>query len=246
MPYRRLPTTDKARSRAMIAAEKIAEKKDEKKLAFSKNRFQELNLVKTNFANTLTQYEADVKKQAEKNKEYKIIQEKAVMYVSHFILTLYMAVEREEIKEDTLEFYGLQDLNRKLPSMSSEEEILDWAQKIIDGEQKRIQSGGSPIYTPSIAVVKVNVEKYRDIAIFMQNLRKITARSFQRMKDTRKSTNDFISQLWTEIEENLKSDSPKHKRQQAQEYGIIYVFRRKEKKKLKSVDLQTDLIFDFG
>ena len=91
----------------------------------------------------------------------------------------------------------------------------------------------------------MNIEKYRDIAIFMQNLRKITARSYDRMKEMRKSTNDFISQLWNEVEENLKSDTPKHKRQLAQEYGIVYIFRRKEKKKLKSEDLQTDLLFDF-
>jgi hypothetical protein len=74
MPYRRLPTTDKARSRALKAALKMAEKTEEKKLAFSKIRLQELNLAKTNFENSLTQYEADRKKQAEKNKEYKIIQ----------------------------------------------------------------------------------------------------------------------------------------------------------------------------
>jgi hypothetical protein len=246
MPYRRLPTTDKARSRALKAALKMAEKTEEKKLAFSKIRLQELNLAKTNFENSLTQYEADRKKQAEKNKEYKIIQEKTVLYISHFILTLYMAVERDEIKEDALKNYNLQNLNKKLPRLASEDEILNWGKKIIDGEQKRIQSGGSPIYTPSVALVKVNLEKYKDIAIFMQNLRKISARSHEKMKESRNATNLFISQLWNEIEENLKSDSPKHKRQQAQEYGIIYIFRRKEKKKLKSEDLQTDLLFDFS
>lgn len=245
MPYRRLPTTDKARIRALNAALNIAGKREKKNLAFSKSRLEELNLVKTNFENTLKQYEADIKKQAEKNKEYKNVQEKTVLYISHFILALYMAVEREEIKEKALEFYGLQDLKGKLPSLALENETLDWAKKITEGEQKRIQSGGSPIYTPSIALVKVNIEKYRDIAIFMQNLRKISTRSHNRMKEIRKSTNDFISQLWNEIEENLKSDTPKHKRQQAQEYGIVYIFRRKEKKKLKSEDLQTDLLFEF-
>ncbi len=246
MPYRRLPTTDKARIRALDAALKIAAKKDKKNLAFSKSRLEELNLMKTNFENSLKQYEADIKKQAEKNKEYKKVQEKTKLYISHFIQTLYMAVEREEIKENALEFYELHDQKGKLPSLSSENDILEWAKKITEGEQKRIQSGGSPIYTPSIALVKVNIEKFRDIAIFMQNLRKISDRSFGRIKEMRKSTNDFISQLWNEIEENLKSDTPKHKRQQAQEYGIVYIFRRKEKKKLKSDDLQTDLLFDFN
>ena len=130
MPYRRLPTTDKARIRALDAALKIAAKKDKKNLAFSKSRLEELNFIKTNFVNTLKQYEADIKKQAEKNKEYKKVLEKAKLYVSHFIQALYMAVEREEIKEEALEFYGLHDLKGKLPSLSLENEILDWAKKI--------------------------------------------------------------------------------------------------------------------
>jgi len=246
MPYRRLPTTDKARRRALDAALKQASKMDESKLAFSKNTLRELNLVKTNFENTLIQYNADIKTQLEKNKEYKVVLEKAVMYISHFIQVLFMTVEREEIKEEALEFYGLADANHKVPLLNTEQEILDWGQKIIEGEQKRIQKSGSPIYTPSIAIVKVKVEEFKDIAIFMQNLKRISARSFERMKETRKSTNDFISKMWNEIEEHHESGSPKHKRQRAQEYGIVYVFRRKEKKKLSTEDLQTDLLFDFG
>jgi hypothetical protein len=66
------------------------------------------------------------------------------------------------------------------------------------------------------------------------------------MQEIRKKTNDFISSLWTEIEENVANDSTKHKRQKAQEYGVVYVFRRNEKKKLKSEDLQVDLLFEFN
>jgi hypothetical protein len=246
MPYRRLPTTDKARLRALEAIVKLAAKTDDSKLAFSKQTLNELSLVKTNFENTLKQYNADISTQLGKNKEYKAVMEKAVTYISHFIQVLFMTIDRGEIKEEALEFYGLSGANGKVPSLNTEEEVLDWGHKIILGEQKRIQKGGSPIYTPSIALVKVKVEEFGDIAIFMQNLKRISARSFQRMKDARKSTNDFISKMWTEIEEHLENGSPKHKRQRAQEYGIVYIFRRREKKKLRSEDLQADLLFDFA
>jgi len=246
MPYRRLPTTDKARRRALDAVIKQASKTDESKLAFSKHTLHELDLVKTNFENTIIQYNADIKTMTEKNKEYKIAMERAVMYISHFIQVLFMTVEREEIKEDALSLYGLEDANHKVPPLNKEEEILEWGRKIAEGEQKRIQNGRSPIYTPSIAVVKVKLEEFKDIAIFMQNLKRITARSFGRMKEARKTTNDFISKMWSEIEEHVENGSSKQKRQRAQEYGIVYVFRRKEKKQLRSEDLQTDLLFDFS
>lgn len=246
MPYRRLPTTDKARIRALESAILISDKKEESKLAFSKHMLQELKLVKSNFENTLLQYELDIKNQSHKNKEYKSIMETTVMYLSHFIQVLYMTIERKEIKSEVLDFYELNELYPKLPLLNSEEEILGWGNKIILGEQKRIQKGGSPLYSPSIALVKIKVEEFNDIAIFMQNLQKISLRSFNRIKEIRKSTNDFISRLWTEIEEQVNGEDSKQTRQLAQDYGIIYVFRRKEKKKLKTEGLQTDLVFDFS
>ena len=246
MPYRRLPTTDKARRRALEAALKQASRVSEGKLVFSKHTLRELDLVKTNFENTLKQYNADIKVQSEKNKDYKAAMDKAATYISHFIQVLFMTVERGEIKEETLDFYDLQEKNGKVPSLNTEQEILTWGNRIAEGEQKRIQKGGSPIYTPSIAVVKVKVEEFKDIAIYMQNMKRISARSYERTKEARKATNDFISKMWTEIEGHIDNGSQKQKRQRSQEYGIVYVFRRREKKLLRSEDLQTDLLFDFG
>ena len=246
MPYRRLPTTDKARLRAIDAAVKMAMKKDENLLAFSKHSLDKLNHINSTFQIAIKQYKLDTKTQSDKNIEYKASLKRARMYVSHFIQVLFMAIERDEIKSEVLGFYGLEEFQGKVLGLNSEQDILEWGNKIIDCEQKRIQNGGSPIYSPSIALVKINVQKFNDAAIFQQNLKRNTARSFEKMQELRKLVNVFISRLWTEIEENVVSDSPKHNRQRAQEYGIVYVFRRNEKTKIKTVGLQTDLLFDFG
>ena len=116
----------------------------------------------------------------------------------------------------------------------------------LDGEQQRIRNGGSAIYNPSIALVKIKLEEFKDTAIFQQNLKRNTTRTYNAMQDLRKQTNDFISQLWNEVEEGITADLPKHKRQIAQDYGLVYIFRRKEKKKLTDKDLQRDLLFDFA
>ncbi|HKJ80054.1 MAG TPA: hypothetical protein VKA10_10985, partial [Prolixibacteraceae bacterium] len=171
--------------------------------------------------------------------------QKAYIYVTHFMQVIVMMIERGELKEDVLEHFGLQKYNEKLPRINSESELLNWGAKLIEGEQKRKQKGGSPIYNPSIALVKVNFENFNEAAIYQSTLKKSSIRSFDKVKKLRNSTNDFISRMWNEIEENVESDSPKHSRQLAQEYGVVYVFRRKEKKKLKSLDLQRDLLFEF-
>ncbi|MEE4285064.1 MAG: hypothetical protein V2I31_02910 [Mariniphaga sp.] len=246
MPYRRLPTTDKARLRAMDAALNTAADRDAGKLAFSKNTLFELKSAKSNFENHLKHYEFDLKTESEKSAGYKAAFEKAKLYVSHFIQVLFMNIEREELKKEVLSFYGLEDFEGKIPSLSSEEEILTWGKKIIQGEQKRMQNGGSPIYNPSIALVKVNVENFNEAAVFQQTLKRNTLRSYEKMQQLRKETNDFISRMWTEIEENMGNVPPKVKRQRAQEYGVVYVFRRNEKKKIRVEGMQVDLMFEFN
>lgn len=245
MPYRRLPTTDKARLRALQAAQKKASEKSSDKLALTNPIIEELELVKTRFQNTLTQYELDIKIQSDRNHDYRTALERARMYISHFIQVLFLTSERGEINGG-IKYYGLQDSDGKVPALNTEEEILDWGKRVIEGEQKRIQNGGSAIYNPSIAMVKIKVEDFNDAAIFQKNLRRNTSRSFDKMRDVRKTTNEFVSKMWTAIEENIAVEDDKVKRQIAQEYGIVYVFRRSEKKKMTSKELQRDLLFDFG
>jgi hypothetical protein len=244
MPYRRLPTTDKARMRALDSAlQKVAFKNG--KVAIGPKTIEELQTVKSKFENLLTHYELNIQIQADKNHLYKAGMEKARMYVDHFIQVLFLTSERGEINGG-IKYYGLEEFNGKVPPLNTEEEILFWGQKIIDGEQQRIRNGGSAIYNPSIALVKIKLEEFKDTAIFQQNLKRNTTRTYNAMQDLRKQTNDFISQLWNEIEEGITTDVPKHKRQIAQEYGIVYIFRRKEKKTLTSKELQCDLLFDFA
>ncbi len=229
----------------MNAALKIASDKDVKKLAFSNHALEELKAVSTTFENALKQYEADIQVQSEKNKNYKEVFDKAQLYVMHFIQVLFMTIQRGELKEEILTFYQLDEIKGNVPSLNTEEDLLKWGNNIIAGEQKRMQKGGSPVYSPSIALVKVNVEKFNEAAIFQKNLKRNTLRSYERMQKLRQSTNEFISRLWNEIEANFGAEPSKIRRQRAQQYGVVYVFRKKEKKKLKSGDLQTDLLFDF-
>lgn len=224
----------------------MAAKREAGRLACSRQTLYDLQNIKTSFENDLKHHELDLNIESDKGAGYRACADKARLYVFHFIQILYMSIERGELKEEVLGLYGLQDLKMKMPPLQYEKELLDWGWKIVEGEQKRMQKGGSPLYNPSIALVKVQMENFRDAAVFQYNLRKNSLRSYEKMQKTRQITNDFISRMWTEIEENITGDSAKHRRQKAQEYGVVYVFRRNEKKKLRSEDLQVDLLFEFN
>lgn len=246
MPYRRLPTTDKARLRALETALNAANDRDSGKLAFPKPMLIDLKEVKSNFENHLRHHELDIKIESDRSTEYKAAFEKARMYISHFIQVIYMTIERGELNRDALAFYELSDMDGKIPGLGTEQELLDWGTKIIQGEQKRMQRGGSPVYNPSIALVKVNVENFNEAAIFQSNLKRNTLRSFEKMQRLRKETNEFISRLWNEIENSAEHLAPGQKRQRSEEYGVVYVYRRKEKKRLRTEGMQIDLLFEFN
>jgi hypothetical protein len=245
MPYRRLPTTDKARLRALEAAIKKTADNEDNNHVISNALAEELKNVKRRFENTLTQYELDTKIQAQRNHDYKAAMEGARMYISHFIQVLYLSSERGEINSG-IKYYDLKEFKGKVPPLNSEEDILKWGNKATEGEQKRIQSGGSAIYNPSIALVKIKVEEFYDATIFQSNLRRNTSRSFEKMRAIRKVANEFVSKLWTEIEENIDIEDPEIKRNIAEQYGLVYVFRRNEKQKLEAKATQRDLIFEFS
>lgn len=234
MPYRRLPTTDKARLRALEKALKKVGEVSIRKIPFSKQSIEGLQSVKNQFENASKHYELNIKQQSENGKHYKDVMETARMYLSHFIQVLLFASERGEINGG-IRFYGnLQTLEGKLPSLNTEQEILEWGKIIVNGEQNRVRQGGSAIYSPSIALVKFKLEEFNDAAMFQQNLKRNTLRAFEKMQTLRKTTNEFIAQFWTEIETFLEMEamSQEQKRQLAEEFGIVYVLRRKERKQL--------------
>ena len=235
MPYRRLPTTDKARLRALETALTKVGEVSVKNIPFARHSIEELQNVKSQFENTLKHYELNIKQQSENNKHYKEVFETARLYLSHFIQVLLFASERGEINGG-IKYYGnLQEQQGRIPSLNTEQEILEWGKIMVDGEQRRVREGGSAIYSPSIALVKFKLQEFNDAAIFQQNLKRNTLRSFEKMQVLRKTTNEFIAQLWTEIENHLEVEvgSAEEKRELAEEFGIVYVLRRKERKLLQ-------------
>lgn len=235
MPYRRLPTTDQARLRALQTALNKVNQTNVKNIPFADHSIEELQTVKNQFENALKHYELNIKQQTENHQNYKTYFETARLYLSHFMQVLIFASERGEINGG-IKYYGnLETYNGRIPALNSEQEILEWGKIMVDGEQKRVREGGSAIYSPSIALVKFKLQEFQDAAIFQQNLKRNTLRSFEKMQTLRKTTNDFISQLWTDIENHLELEAanPEMKRRLAEEFGIVYVLRRKERKALE-------------
>jgi hypothetical protein len=244
MPYRRLPNTDKARSRALERAYKRLETDGSKAVPFSEQTSITLRTFVIKFQRAIISVEAAKNNQVQKNKDYMELQRKARLYVSHYIQVMNFGILRGELKPEIRSFYRLNEHGSNLPPLNSENDLIIWGKKIIEGDQQRIAKGGSPFYNPSIALVKVNFEKYIDAYHYQKTLQASTDRYARLVIELRHEADDLILKIWNEVETAFEHLPDAQKRKKAEYYGVVYVYRKNELHKINTpVPAQVSLLF---
>jgi hypothetical protein len=228
MPYRRLPNTDSARLKSLKSAFEKGSDLPPFKLAFSQNSFRKIQTVLPGFESAMHEHRNSLNLQADKNKEYQKRLKKARIYISHFIQVVNMAIGRCELIPDTRKFFGLDDEEKKLPSLHTEEEVIKWGKQLIDGEQKRLYKGLSPITNPTIAVLKVHYDKFMEYHNYQQSLKERSLRAQDLLIEKRNQVDLVIQQIWNEVEDTFNDLPEDIRREKAGDYGLVYVFRKNE------------------
>jgi len=229
MPYRRLPTTDVARLKALHACTHMAEISPLSELAFPAEHIHTLRNIINKLEGAKHQQNQARRHQISFNRDHQPNLVKARLYLSHFIQVLNFAIVREEVPESAREFYGLEEYGSKLPDLRSDTDVLEWGKKIIDGENQRLKRGGIPIMTPNVARVKVWYDQFRDGYYIQLTASKNTLRADQKMIEIRKEVDTLLATVWDGIEKFYSTHPENERRALAGEYGVVYVMRKGEK-----------------
>ena len=228
MPYRRLPNTDSARLKSLKSAYEKGKELPPFKLAFSAGSFRKMQTVLPLFENAIYEHKNSLNIQAEKNKEYQRRLKKVRLYVSHFIQVVNLAIVRGDLLPETRSCFGLEEAEKKVPTLTSEEEVISWGQKLIEGEQKRRNRGMNPITNPTIAVVKVHFDKFIEYHNYQQSLKNRSQRAQDQLNEKRAQIDIVIQQLWNDVESSFGNLPEEMRREKATDYGLVYVFRKNE------------------
>lgn len=233
MPYRRLPNTDAARIRAMKIALDKGRAIPPTRMAYSSKNIVRLQSFLPRFENMIQLQRQSYASQTSKSKEYSEIVRKSRMYLTHFIRVMNMAILRGDLPAETRAFYGLATNETTIPPLNTENELLTWGKRIIEGEENRIRKGGCPITNPTIAVVKVRYFNFVDAWNFQKTLTRRTQEYTFKNSELRKEADELITQIWNEIE-NTHSDLPEDRRMsESENYGIVYFYRKNELNKVQ-------------
>jgi len=229
MPYRRLPNTDQARLRALKAAFAKGSTSNPFDLAFSQKIFLQIKAFLPLYEQAVEQYNFSKDRQAKYGKllndQFKI----ARLYVSHFLQVLNFSIIRGEIKPEARKLFGIALDDKSVPEMGTEQQLIFWGERVIKGERQRMLLGGNRIYNPSIAMVRIKYEKFMDYYNNHKNLQVTTQKMHDKVAALREKADNLIVYLWNEIESYYDDMPAEIKRKKCSEYGIVYMFRKKEK-----------------
>jgi hypothetical protein len=122
---------------------------------------------------------------------------------------------------------------RKIPTLHTEKELIDWGKIIIEGESQRLSKGQPPVTNPTIAVVKVRYQNFIDSFNHQKILQQNTQRAQLELDTLRQRADEIILSIWNEVEEHYKELPDDERRDRATEYGVVYVYRKNELKGLE-------------
>lgn len=233
MPYRRLPNTDQARIRALKQAVDNCVQSGVYTNILKHNTYAKAKNFLERFAHEVSIYKKCVSEQSSKrgNAKYEAAFKSARMYVVHFLQVFSMSVMRGEIHRSKRAYYGLSTDDDSLPAITLESAVLEWSNKIIEGERKRQAEGGVPIYNPTMGRVSVACELFRDMYEKQQSLQRSTAEALQRVAAMRAECDEIILTVWQEIETAFAGLEGEERLMKCAQYGIIYYTRSDRKKK---------------
>lgn len=230
MPYRRLPNTDQARLRAFRNALKRSESVSPNLLPFSQKLLLELKHFYPHFHQMLEQYHQSRDRQAAIGRELAENYRTARLYVSHFLQVINFAIVRGEFKPEIRKFYGIAKDDGNVPEIGTEQQLLHWGKLLIEGEEKRMATGATRIYNPSLAMVRIRYEKFVEVYNRHKDLQNTTQKLMDRTIEFRAQADKLITAIWNDIENFYDKHTPEEKRNFCSEYGVVYVYRPSERK----------------
>jgi hypothetical protein len=236
-----LPNTDAARIRALKTALDKGKEVPPYKLAYSAKIILRLQKFLPLFEHSIQLQRQSIASQSKKSKDYNESLRKARIYLTHFIRVMNMAIFRGDLPAETRAYYGLATNESTVPSLNTENELISWGRRIIEGEEFRIRKGGSPITNPTIAVVKVRFENFLEEDNYHKTLLKKTYDYTERTGDMRKEADEIILEIWNEIEAAYPGLPEEIRRKECEDYGIVYFYRKGELERSNIIEPQNTI-----
>ena len=145
------------------------------------------------------------------------------IYTSHFLQTVMMAVERKEFNASVLAAYGLAVSNPKVPSLVSEQDVVNATENTITGENARVLAGGLPLPMPTLMQVQARLAAFNNGLTIQSNNDDQLDNLQEAVEDQNEEADGVIRKVWDEIEAFYNEETIESKRHNARQWGVVYI-----------------------
>jgi hypothetical protein len=118
--------------------------------------------------------------------------------------------------------YHLNGGDSNLPYTYSKDELLEWAENIIEGEEKRVAQGGAPLAFPSLETLKDAYNKYVKEKVSYSDAKTKYDVELEDVQNIFGKGIRIIKDIWDEIEFKYRHESAPSRRRKAAEWGVKY------------------------
>lgn len=220
---RRLPNSDQTRDRALTTAKERMDAVAPADMAITPITQERLTNIQDLFKKAMQERANALVAQADGTAAMDPSKNAARMYISHFIQVFNLGVTRAVYTASARAFYQLDVSSDALPSLSTEAEILQWGQRLKDGDTARTTAGGAAMSNPTIAEVNTKTADFKT-KNDTQGLKKTDYDNAQQaVVALHDEADKTIKKVWDEVETFYNEEEPASMRRKAREWGEIFV-----------------------
>lgn len=191
-------------------------------IPFSKESLEAYNNYVTVFRKEYSETEDAKADQLGKKKTTDDAFNKLSIYTRHSIITLNNTIERGEFKESVRSLYHLNGNDNTLPYTNSKDELMEWSENIIEGEEKRIAQGGIPLNFPSLEKLKEAHASYVKEKVSYSDAKSKLDVELEDVQNIFEKGILVVKDIWDEIEFKYRHESAPSRRRKAAEWGVKY------------------------
>lgn len=155
-------------------------------------------------------------------------------YCSLFIQHLNDGIPQGFITPQNRIQYNIDENDGAVPNMVKEQDVIMWANNIINGEAARVALGGTPLSQPSAA----EISALRGDAQLKLNTQSTLYEAYNSAQEELKTLMGFadvlVREMWAEIESAFAGDPDAgSRRTKAEQWGVVYVTIGPKKNKVQ-------------
>lgn len=167
---------------------------------------------------------------------------KCEMNNSHFVQVFNLAILRGVFVKEDRAYYHIDVNSASVPEMENDGQRIQVGSDLITGETNRVAAGGAAMAMPPIADITLARTDLNNILMPHSTAVDAYDAALEAIDDLNEEADAVIKKVWDEVETFHNEEEPSSQRQNAREWGVVYVLRGSNKTVSgKVLDIDTNL-----